>query len=57
MNVWRWPVVIGVATAAGLLLGLLGEGWEDWVVSALLLPPVLILVWCVFRLLNRRPRS
>lgn len=51
MNVWRWPVAIGLSTAAGLLLGLLGDGWEDWLACALLLPPVLILCWSGSRML------
>ena len=57
MNVWRWPVVIGASCAAGLLLGLVGDGWEDWLACALLLPPVAIFLWSCTRMWRRRPRS
>lgn len=53
MNIWRWPLWIGLATAAGLVLGLLGDGWEDLVACALMLPPVLIFLWACRRMLRK----
>ncbi|PRB83894.1 hypothetical protein [Pseudomonas sp. MYb185] len=29
MQIWLWPVLFGLLSAAGLIVALLGEGWYD----------------------------
>ncbi|EZQ19045.1 hypothetical protein QAO71_12125 [Halopseudomonas sp. SMJS2] len=29
MQIWRWPVLFGTVSAAGLIVALLGDGWYD----------------------------
>lgn len=46
---WRWPVVLGLLTASGLVSALVSEGWGDvWSWLALGLP-VFTIAWCVWR--------
>lgn len=42
MLVWRWPILIGVATMLGLLAALIGDGIWDWLSALLLAIPVLL---------------
>lgn len=46
-SVWRWPVLIGVASLVGLVSALLGDGIWDLLSWATLALPVLIagLAW------------
>ena len=38
------PVLLAVASVAGLVLGLTGDGWRDWLSAALLFLPVVLFV-------------
>lgn len=29
MQIWRWPILFGIVSAAGLVAALLGDGWYD----------------------------
>lgn len=29
LQIWLWPVLFGLISAAGLIIALLGEGWYD----------------------------
>jgi len=40
-KVWQMPALIGAAAAGGLSLGLIVDGWPDWLASLLLAWPVL----------------
>jgi len=40
--IFRWPVALGVTTAAGLLGALIGDGAWDWVSCLLLVAPVVL---------------
>jgi hypothetical protein len=42
---WGMPILLGVLTAAGLVAGLLGDGWWDWVSVAGLGVPVAVGAW------------
>lgn len=53
-RIFLWPLVLGVATLAGLILGLTGDGWRDIAAWLLLgLCPLVILG----ALLRRQPGS
>jgi len=42
---WRWPLVLGLLTASGLLSGLVSDGWGDvwaWVGLGV---PVAVMLW------------
>jgi hypothetical protein len=43
------PVLLGVSSAAGLVAGLLGDGWWDWVAVAGLGAPVLVGAWHIVK--------
>lgn len=49
--IYRWPLVLGVASAAGLVGALVGDGVWDVLASLLLAGPVLL---CVRGLWPRR---
>lgn len=38
------PALLGLASLAGLVLGLTGDGWRDVLAVLLLLPPVLAFI-------------
>jgi peptidoglycan/LPS O-acetylase OafA/YrhL len=44
MMVWRWPVLIGVLSLAGLLLALMGDGIWDWMSALLLAVPAALCI-------------
>jgi ACR3 family arsenite efflux pump ArsB len=48
------PVLLGVLTAAGLVVGLLGDGWWDAVAVAGLGIPVAVGLWHMFKPAARR---
>ncbi|MCZ8014652.1 MAG: hypothetical protein O9274_03030 [Limnobacter sp.] len=48
MRLWGWPIVVGFATAVGLVTALLGEGAWDYL-SWLSLGGVTVLGLCVSR--------
>jgi len=29
-HLWRWPLVLGLLSASGLLTALVSDGWGDW---------------------------
>lgn len=45
MDVWRWPVVLGVLSAAGLVAALVGDGWWDVASTCALGVVTLVCVW------------
>ncbi|HEY1230677.1 MAG TPA: hypothetical protein VGF26_25495 [Ramlibacter sp.] len=53
-QVWGMPILLGVLTAAGLVAGLLGDGWWDAVAVAGLGVPVAVGVWHMFKPTARR---
>lgn len=48
-QVFRWPLLIGVASAAGLVSALLADGVWDAVSWALLSLPLLVALWFIGR--------
>ena len=44
-SLWGMPILLGVATAIGLVAGLLGDGWWDLVSVAGLGVPVAVGIW------------
>lgn len=43
---WRWPIVLGLLTLAGLLLALVGEGMPWWPAAwAALAVPLAVGTW------------
>jgi hypothetical protein len=53
-SLWGMPVLLGVLTAAGLVAGLLGDGWWDAVAVAGLGMPVAVGLWHIFKPAARR---
>ena len=55
MKCWRWPLVLAMLTAVGLLSALLGEGGPFWLVSwGALSMPLLVIALAVLRSLTPR---
>ena len=49
MQLWGWPIVLGVLTATGLLSALFSDGWGDawsWLGLGL---PVAVMDWYAWR--------
>jgi hypothetical protein len=53
-SLWGMPILLGVLTAAGLVAGLLGDGWWDAVAVAGLGIPVAVGLWHIFKPAARR---
>lgn len=45
-RLWGWPLVIGLLSVAGLVSGLVADGWGDAVSWVALGIPVLVMGWC-----------
>lgn len=46
VHIWRWPVLIGVLSAIGLVSALFSDGgWGDHVANACLAIPVVVSGW------------
>lgn len=43
--VWRWPVLLGVISAAGLVTALLGDAWYDLISCVALGLVAITCVW------------
>ncbi len=49
-RIWRWPIVLAVLTAFGLLAALLGQGGVWWALSWIALAiPLIVIAACVAR--------
>jgi hypothetical protein len=48
-HTWGMPIVLGVLTLSGLVVGLLGDGVWDTVAVAALAVPVLVGCWHAFK--------
>ena len=47
---WRWPIVLGVLTLAGLVVALLGEGGAYWAAAWIALSiPLALAGWHMWR--------
>jgi len=47
-RMWRWPIVLGLLSATGLVSALLSDGWGDvWAWLALGVP-LLVIAWFVW---------
>lgn len=45
-HLWRWPIVLGVLSATGLLSALVSDGgWGDWWSWLALGLPVAVMAW------------
>ncbi|SFU34399.1 hypothetical protein SAMN05216350_101430 [Polaromonas sp. YR568] len=44
-HLWRWPIVLGVLSATGLLTALVSDGWGDWWAWVALGLPVAVMAW------------
>jgi hypothetical protein len=53
-RLWRWPIVLGLLSASGLLSALFSDGWGDWWSWLGLGLPVAVMVW--FPLAARQPQ-
>lgn len=45
MKVWLWPIIVGTLSLAGLIIGLVYEGWGDvfaWLTVGI---PVALSLW------------
>jgi len=48
-SLWGMPILLGVLTAIGLLVGLLGDGWWDAAAVTCLGMPVAVGAWHIAR--------
>lgn len=44
-HLWRWPIVLGLLTASGLLSALVSDHWGDWWAWLALGLPVAVMLW------------
>ena len=52
-HLWRWPLVLGLLSASGLLTALVSDGWGDWWAWLSLGLPVAVMAWCAW--MPRKP--
>ncbi len=45
LKIFRWPVLIGALSLTGLLAALLADDWVDWLGTAMVAVPLVILLW------------
>ena len=48
-SLWGMPILLGVLTAIGLVVGLLGDGWWDAAALTCLGMPVAVGAWHMFK--------
>jgi hypothetical protein len=56
MSLWqifRWPLMIGLLTAVGLVSGLVSDGWGDALAALGLFTPAAVAAWFCWR--RQRP--
>ena len=46
-HIWRWPVLIGIASGFGLVCALLADGWWDVAGAGALAGPGVVALWLV----------
>lgn len=44
-TIFRWPLLIGVLTATGLVSGLVSDGWGDALAALGLFVPAVVVAW------------
>ena len=55
-HIWRWPVLIGIASTFGLVCALLADGGWDMAGAGSLAVPGVIALWLIGKFLaGRRP--
>lgn len=54
-QIFRWPAAIAVLTTAGLVAGLVSDGWGDVLAAVGLLVPAVLSAWLGLRR-GRAPR-
>lgn len=42
-DIWRWPVMLGVLSAGGLICALVGDGWYDVLSWCMLAFPLMVM--------------
>jgi hypothetical protein len=47
--IFRWPLLIGIASAYGLVSALVADGFWDWAASIGLAVPIVLAVWFYYR--------
>lgn len=48
-QVFRWPLLLGVATVIGLVSALVADGWGDALSWVLLSLPMAVSLWYIYR--------
>lgn len=48
-KIWTWPVVLGLASLAGLIFALVGDGVWDWLSWLALGAPLIVIGACLRR--------
>lgn len=42
-DIWRWPLILGVLSAGGLICALVGDGWYDVLSWGMLAFPLIVM--------------
>ena len=46
---WGWPILLGLVSLGGLVIGLLGDGWYDVAAGLAVAAPVVAIAWSLAR--------